>query len=802
LITAVLAGCGNFSQPQVSSTESATETPQPAAMVKFTAVIPADTDPQAPIYLNIVDDVTGIDYLSDRYLMTRDGDNILSIQLPFPIHTFIKYRYSIGSEQQTYEINALNETVKFRVYSVGGNDEVRDQIFGWSKSEAGGTAASGRISGKLDIHQITTAVPTDLRICAAGICTSASADGSFLLSGVQPGEHHLVVFSPQGQIAPIQQYVQVKADENTPVDLTLPTIQWVNVTFSVDQPEGFSSPSALRMVGNISLLGSIDYDDILSTSIYPRRAPELVKISDQTYGINLLLPAGFDLKYKYTYGDGFWNSELASDGSLFTRELIVPDHSIEIHDRIGSWQPAAARETTFSVKVPENTPETDQISIQFNAYGWKTPLPMTRVDKNIWQFTLYNPVLTNQAFFYRYCRNDQCAALAENPSPQSTSDHRIIVSTSDHQDAIPSWSWWNPLPTPQTVVIPNINRRDSDFLIGAGIVTNDLKMGQPFFSNSQSDLHQTGFKDVILSPEWNEIGGTSPYFEPSPDYPQEDLVTLANSLKNGGMNLILYPSLRYSMETADWWQKSRRDFPWWQTWFDQYTRFILNYADLAQSLGLKGIILGGPSISPALPSGMLSDGSSSDVPHDAEDRWLNLITEVRSHFNGKLYWDVNYASDFQSVPAFSSKFDALILEFNFSPVQSSGSLPMNRILTFRDDLDDAISNLQSANNQKIIFAFSIPSTQANADTPNDTDQVLSWRAYSDSPATGEWTDQQSQLDNYNTLLAVLNDYPWVGGIICNQYFLSAKAQDPTASVHGKWSETLLNYWFTALQSHP
>lgn len=796
LLVSFFAGCtsGSGGSPKNSS---GTFVPQvsPTRLVNFIANAPADTDLTQPIYLNIVDDLTGLDYLSDRYRMTAEADHTFSIQLAFPIHSLIKYRYSTGSDQQTYEMNSHNEPVNFRLYSVSGDGEIHDSIYRWTVLEDPDSITTGDISGTLDLTHLSRSVLYTFQVCAGGICTSTAPDGSYFLSGLQPGIHHLVVYSPQGSIPPIQQDVTINPNSTSEVKLSFPSVQWVDVTFSVSQPEEFSTDLSLRMVGNISPLGYVNYDSSLSTSIYPRRAPSLMKISDTEYGITLRLPVGFDLKYKYTYGDGFWNSELDQNGDLMTRELIVPDQSIVIHDQIALWKPVTAEAIQFSVTIPENIPPTDEISIQFNVFGWKTPLPMVRSGENSWTYTLYNPVLANSAFSYRYCRNDQCAALAET----SAESDRKIVSTQHHQDTIPAWNWWTPEPMPQTVVIPEINQQEAGFLRGVQITTNNLQLDQTFFPRSLADLSQNGFTDVIFCPKWNILPGNTPSLEPDEREPLEDQVTLANLIHSDQMNLIYYPSIKFPDKPDPWWEAQQRDSAWWQNWFSEYTRFVEYNADFSQTSGASALILGGEFILPALPNGTLADGSASGVPVDAADRWNQMIEGIRNRYHGKIYWGVNYAAGLDKIPDFVTKLDGIYLQINYSPLGSSSSLPINRILTFSDDLEDPISALHDRYSEEIIFSFGIPSTKTNAMTPDNTGEILSIQAGADSPLTGAWTDQKIQLDGYNEILTALNNYPWVGGVVCADTYLPAKAQDPTSSVHGKWVESLLSYWFSELK---
>jgi hypothetical protein len=51
------------------------------------------------------------------------------------------------------------------------------------------------------------------------------------------------------------------------------------------------------------------------------RAPILKRNDNGTFEITLKLPVGFDLRYKYSLGDGFWNAEHEA-GKFVVRQLI------------------------------------------------------------------------------------------------------------------------------------------------------------------------------------------------------------------------------------------------------------------------------------------------------------------------------------------------------------------------------------------------------------------------------------------------------------------------------------------------
>src|SRR4030042_1959115 len=57
---------------------------------------------------------------------------------------------------------------------------------------------------------------------------------------------------------------------------------------------------------------------------------------------------------------------------------------------------------------------------------------------------------------------------------------------------------------------------------------------------------------------------------------------------------------------------------------------------VASEAGATTLILGGPEIAPALPDGLLPDGTPSGAPADADARWRTLIGGGRTGFSGRV----------------------------------------------------------------------------------------------------------------------------------------------------------------------
>jgi hypothetical protein len=186
---------------------------------------------------------------------------------------------------------------------------------------------------------------------------------------------------------------------------------------------------------------------------------------DGSYSITLSLPVGLDLHYKYSLGDGFWNAERKQDGSLRTRQLVIPDHDVTVNDTITTWLVGDEDPLTVRVTVPQTTPTTDTISLQINPYVWMEPLPMWALGNNEWLLTIYNPVDILMNATYRYCRNDQCD-ISQGILSSTNTTTATITSANAITDQILIWNSYQPVSNLYDLRIENIQQQ-AGFVAGA-----------------------------------------------------------------------------------------------------------------------------------------------------------------------------------------------------------------------------------------------------------------------------------------------------------------------------------------------
>src|SRR5574340_776435 len=345
--------------------------------------------PAESITLEILDELTGLAFNPKRYSMESLGDNRYKTVVPIAIGSVVKYRYISPSSPTAIEYTAGGKQVRYRLFKVDGPALVADIVSAWTGLPYQGP--TGRITGQVIDRASNTPIPSAL-VTAGGAQTLTASDGTFLLEGLAIGTHNLVVYGLDGEFATFQQGATVAENATTPAAVYVDMAKTIKVTFVAQVPAADIKGLPLRLIGSTYSLGNTFADLDGGMSSVASRAPILSMIADDIYSVTLELPVGMDLKYKYSLGDGFWNAEHNADGSFRLRQLIVPDKDLTVTDIITGWKTGTASPVTFTVTVPPETPQGDFVSIQFNPYGWTSPIPMWPLGNNTWLYMLYGPL--------------------------------------------------------------------------------------------------------------------------------------------------------------------------------------------------------------------------------------------------------------------------------------------------------------------------------------------------------------------------------------------------------------------------
>lgn len=411
--------------PVPTETSIPTDQPPPSyplAEMSFIVLVPADTPPDQAVYLSVLDEVTGLALNAQFHQMEIDDSSTIGdtrayrITLPLSAGSIVKYRYARQAESIVVaEHTPDGEPVRYRLLKVNSPGEVVDLVSRWTDTSS--EHPSGRLVGRVMDKKTQQPIPNML-ITAGGEQVYSDTDGVFLIEGLRPGIHNLVVYSTDGSYDTFQQGARIEADLPTLAPVELSSRSMVDVTFIVRLPEDTPPVIPIRLAGNLSQLGNSFATLSGGISSVASEMPLLQLLPDGRFSTTLTLPSGADIHYKYTLGDGFWNAEHTQEGEFRLRNLIVPADDFIIEETVETWNSSRESSITFDVQVPQNTPAGDYVSIQFNPlFGWTEPIPMWALGENRWAYVLLSPLNLPGNVSYRYCRNDQCGTADDIATP-------------------------------------------------------------------------------------------------------------------------------------------------------------------------------------------------------------------------------------------------------------------------------------------------------------------------------------------------------------------------------------------------
>jgi len=744
----------------------------PKAEVVFQVVLPEKIDEEKSLYLEIIDEVTGVYFNPTRYEMNKSSDSVYIYRVPFPIGAVISYRYiSIGNSIDI-EWNDRNQTISSRRLYVDGPVLVQDQIYGWSSKPYRGPV--GRITGQLIDKENNAPIP-DLVISTAGIQTTSSSDGTFTFESVPVGTHNVVIISKDGTYIPFQQYATVSENAITPIQMDLIKRDMVNVKFTLST-DSQNKNDEIRIAGNLFQLGNRFTPLQAGSANIATELPVLTETNKNTYTVSLSLPVGAYIQYKYTRGDGFWNAELNSSGNFMLRDFIVPAKDTTIIDKNPIFTSPARGKIEINATVPADTPISDSLFIQFNPYDWMEPIPMQKTGEFSWQYTLTSPLQLFDSINYRYCRNGDCQnSISTNAQFSIVTSEKANVIT----DTIDGWTNFLPKTISADInnggysIIPN-----PQFITGVEMPTVLPSTWEYSIQKGLAETKDLAANWLIYSPTWSVSNTNFPQIDENPTgFSWADEQKLINYVKSSNLDPVLYPQLLIS-DPATFWSYSSENDNWWPQFYSQYKRFIFNYADLAQILGAKAIILGDPAVSKSM------EGNDR-----AQEEWSQIVKGVRARYSGILI-GAYPVPNLNTPPDWLNDTDMIYALFSPTIVDQN-----NMINEMSDQLDSLVFPLSDKYSKPVIIGISFLSNVLASTGCEDN--------FGSCFGHGEYDpryDSALQASLYNAISVSTFSKSWITGLISREYYPFLQLNDPGPSPYGKPANDVLWFWFHFIQN--
>jgi hypothetical protein len=420
-----------------------------------------------------------------------------------------------------------------------------------------------------------------------------------------------------------------------------------------------------------------------------------------------------------------------------------------------------------------------------------------------WNFDLTGPFNQITSLKYRFCRQEQCGAADDSASIGVNPTGRVVNPSANIgtvTDEVLSWAWLSNPGEAADVLETQVTPRSDGFIAGVAIQPAYHPSWGPYLLDAVSQVKNLSVNWLILSPTWTFTNNTPPILEPLPsqDMPLPELADIiGNTTRTPKFTIGLYPHPNFPVPVDQWWQNAPRDFPWWVSFFERYSNFILHHAILASN-GTEPLILGGDWLSPALPGGTLADGTPSNVPEDAEARWRSLIQQIRRRYSGAIGWTITYPDGLKNPPPFLDAVDEVIILWS-APLASLPGASVDEMQTQAANiLDQEVLPFQQAVGKPVIIAIAYPSIDQAAtgcipiSGGGCLDYDLLAQPNSDIPELN--LNLLAQANAYNAVLSAINDRSWISGYLAMGYYPPAVLQDKSTSIHGKPASGVIWYW--------
>ena len=423
VLVLVFGACSMLETQPTPTYSPVTPTPEPEKHVKltFNVHVPLNTPSDQPIYLHIIDEVTGADFNTTTYQLPATGEDLYTININVPVDSVVFYRYA--NNTNSLEVDYTGAVVRHRIVHAYQHTEIDDTIVGWYGQPAY-QGNLGRLSGKVvDEGQNPVA---GVVVSAAGMETISDENGDYLFEFLPIGLHTIVVYSPDGSYQIFQQQAMIGTDLETKAAIQVNSSKFVSVVFVASIPADVLAGIPVRLVGNYAQLGG--YNDPIwdGVGISAANAPVMARGTDGKHRLEVSLPVGAEVHYKYTLGDSLWSGEQSAEERFVVRRFIVPDHDIVLEDTVETWNSSQKGGISIITSIPEGVTQGD-VWIQFKYdEDWMEPIPMWQIEGGKWFAVLTSPLDSFVNIKYRYCLNGDC-----DQSPEVNADGYLIQRNLD-----------------------------------------------------------------------------------------------------------------------------------------------------------------------------------------------------------------------------------------------------------------------------------------------------------------------------------------------------------------------------------
>lgn len=274
-------------------------------------------------------------------------------------------------------------------------------------------------------------------------------------------------------------------------------------------------------------------------------------------------------------------------------------------------------------------------------------------------------------------------------------------------------------------------------------------------------------------------------------YTEEAIRYEAKKMKEAGLKVNLLNTVWQEVDFAEY-NKKRSD-EWWDAYFAALRDYLTGMAHIADDLDLNMMQVGFGSDSFI---GFIRYGEDV-MPEDAVQRWLDIIKEVRTIYDGKLIYTCVLSGDVDSEFYTEYMLVPILNEVDYIGISSWRGVTKNEDATFEElnhnfeqYFDNYLKPLYEKYQKPILFIPNYPSAKGGLTGKYlwDSDTVSQWK-----PSDGTFNDYQAQADAMEAIMRATAERPWIIGVMPWGYW-RIELHDKSGNIRGKPSEDVLSEW--------
>lgn len=208
----------------------------------------------------------------------------------------------------------------------------------------------------------------------------------------------------------------------------------------------------------------------------------------------------------------------------------------------------------------------------------------------------------------------------------------------------------------------------------------------------------------------------------------------------------------------------------WQLWFENYTAFILYYAELAETNNLP----------------LLCIGTELEKTSGREKEWRKVIEKVKEVYSGKLIYAANF-TEYQNVP-FWDAVDYIGIQAYF-PLKKGTDPSVSQLIAGWNKFIPEIEKINRKYKKPIIFTElgycnTIDAAESPWIWPNERSEVP--------------LSEEVQAKCYQAFFEAVWEKPWLQGVYFWKWYPKPRDRNPDFTPQNKMAENVMKSYFNPL----